>query len=299
MAKKIKNRQKQKLKKAQKQKKRHERIKQHALSKQVASRPSVEDMVDYALELVDNGDWHGGERILEKLKKKYRHHAHVCYGLGVLAAFDDKHDEAIHFFSRATQITPNFVEAYYNLGVAYQKQLNVPEMIKAFRQVIKFGESDNFVVNQAQDILSTLEKQIQNSDGVDIDGYLKGFQIFEEGMKYMKYRNWDAAIVKFNDTIKINPNNPQPHGNLGICYASIGKIQLALESFDNAIELDPNYEPALLNRRIVESLEEGEKLEKELKTIEYYKDYPHGNRSYIQEVVEEQRLLPEKRGTIK
>ncbi len=31
----------------------------------------------------------------------------------------------------------------------------------------------------------------------------------------------------------------------------IGKIQLALKSFDSAIELDPHYEPALLNRTIV------------------------------------------------
>jgi lipoprotein NlpI len=68
---------------------------------------------------------------------------------------------------------------------------------------------------------------------------------------------------------------------------------LALESFDRAIELDPNYEPALLNRKIVESLEEGDCLEKGVKSIEYYKDYTLENRSYIQEFVKEQGLLPE------
>ena len=117
MVKNIKNRQKQKLKKSQKQKKRQERIKKQALSKQVSSQVNIEDMVDYALELVENGDWNRGEKILEKLKKKCGHHSHVYYGLGVLAAFEDKHDEAIQFFSKAAQITPDFVEAHYNLGV--------------------------------------------------------------------------------------------------------------------------------------------------------------------------------------
>jgi tetratricopeptide (TPR) repeat protein len=289
MVKKTKKRQKQKLKKTQKQKERQKRIK-----KQVTFRLNVEDMVDYALEFVENGDWNGGKKILEKLKKKYGHHSHVYYGLGVLAAFDDKHDEAIQLFSKAAQIKPDFVEAYYNLGVAYQKQRKVPEMIEAYRQVVKIGETDSYAVNHAQDMLSRLEKQIQNSDGVNLDGYLNGYQVFEQGMKYMKSGNWDAAIAKFNDTIKITPNHPQSHGNLGICYASIGKIQLALESFDRAIELDPNYEPALLNRKIVESLQEGECLGKGVKTIEYYKDYPLENRSYIQEFLKEQGLLPEK-----
>lgn len=294
MVKKIKSRQKQNLKKMQKQKKRQERIKKQALSKQGTSQQNVEDMVDYALELVENGDWNSGEKILGKLKKKHGHHAHVYYGLGVIAAFNDKHDEAIQFFSKAVQITPNFVEAHYNLAVAYQKQLKVPEMTEAYRQVVTNGETDNYVVHHAQDMLSRIEKQIQSSDGINLDEYLKVYQVFKQGMKYMESGDWDAAIAKFNDTIKITSNHPQSYGNLGICYASIGKIQLALESFDRAIELDPDYEPALLNRKIVESLEEGECLGKSLKTIEYYKDYPFENKSYIQEFVKEHALLPEK-----
>lgn len=294
MARKIKNRQKRNLKKNQKQKKRKERIKKHALSKQVASQPDVEDLVEYALELVEKGDRSGGEKILTKLRKKHRHHSRVYFGLGILAAFDDKHDEAIQLFNKALKISPDFVEAHYNLGVACKKQLKVPGMITAFRQVVKIGESDSYLVHYALDILNSLEQQIQESDGVGLDDYLKGFQVFEQGMKYMESGNWEAAIIKFNDTIKISPNHPQSYGNLGICYASIGKIQLALEAFDKAIEIDPNYEPALLNRKIVESLKKGECLGKRIKTIEYYKDYPLENRSYIREYAEEHGLLPEK-----
>ena len=294
MARTTKNRQKQNLRKLQKQKKRQEKIKKQALSKQVASQPDVEDMVDYALELVEKGDWKEGKKILDKLKKKHGHHSHVYYGLGVLSAFDDKHDEAIQFFSKATKIAPDFVEAHYNLGVAYQKQLKVPEMITTYKQVVKIGESGSYVVHQAQDMLNTLEQQIQDSDGISLDEYLRGYKIFEQGIRYMESENWEAAITKFNDTAKITPNHTQSYGNLGICYSNIGKIQQALDAFDKAIELDPHYEPALINRKIVESLEEGECLVKEVKTIEYYKDYPFKNRSYIKEFVENQGLLPEK-----
>lgn len=294
MAKKTKNRQKQNFKKVQKQKKRQEKIKKQVLSKQLISKPDIEDRVDYALEFVEKGDWKEGERILEKLKKKHRNHSHVYYGLGVLSAFDNKHDKAIQLFRKAIQISPDFVEAHYNLGVAYQKQLKVPEMIITFRQVVKIGESGSYVVHHAQDMLNTLEQKIQDSDGISLDEYLKGYQVFAQGFEYMESENWEAAIAKFNETIKINPDNTQSYGNLGICYSSLGRKQEALDAFDKAIELDPLYEPALLNREFVRSLEEGECLGKRVKTIEYYKDYPHKNRSYIKEYAEEQGLLPEK-----
>ncbi len=296
MARKTKNRQKQSLKKAQKQKKRQEKIKKQALSKQVASQPDVEDMVDYALELVEKGDWKKGERILDKLMKKHGNHSHVFYGLGVISAFNGNLDEAIQFFIKATQIAPDFVEAHYNLGVAYQKQLKVPEMITTYRQVVKIGESGSHLVHHAQDMLNALEHQIQDSNGVRLDEYLRGYKVFEQGVRYMESEDWEAAITKFNDTVKITPNHTQSYGNLGICYSSVGKIQQAIDAFDKAIELDPHYEPALVNRKIVESLEEGECLRKGVETIEYYKDYPLENRSYIKEFVENQGLLPEKNG---
>ncbi|WP_321492405.1 tetratricopeptide repeat protein [uncultured Desulfobacter sp.] len=188
----------------------------------------------------------------------------------------------------------HFVEAYYNLGVTYQKQLKIADMIETYRKVVKIGEPDSYAVHHAQDMLSSLEKQMLNDEGVDLDGFLKGEQAFEQGMKHAESKDWDEAIAKFNDAIKINQNRPQVYGNLGICYAIIGEIQSALECFDRAIEIDPNYEPALLNRKIVEALKTGERLNPKIETIEYYKDYPIKNRSYIQEIIKEQNILPEK-----
>jgi lipoprotein NlpI len=57
--------------------------------------------------------------------------------------------------------------------------------------------------------------------------------------------------------------------------------QEALEAFDRALELDPRYELALVNRKMVASLEEGQSLAGDVKSVEYYKDYPFQNRSYI------------------
>lgn len=86
----------------------------------------------------------------------------------------------------------------------------------------------------------------------------------------------------------INANHPQSYGNMGICYGQLGQKALALEAFDKTLELDPDYEPALVNRAIVETLQEGEKLPSgEVASVEYYKEYPLRKKSYIQSLVQQ------------
>lgn len=294
MAKKIKTKQKQTRRKEQKQKERQNKLKKQILTKQTALRPNVEDMVDYALKLLEEGNRKEGTRLIDKLQRKHGNHSHVNYGLGILAVLGGNHFEAIQFFEKATQISPDFVAAHYNLGVAYQKQLKIPQMIMSYRHVVQIGESGSYVVHHAQDILNLLEQQIQNSDKLGLDEYLRAYEIFEQGVQQMQSENWEAAIAAFRNAININPNYTQPYGNLGICYAIVGKKRLALDAFDKAIELDPVYELALVNREIVASLKEGECLVLPVKTVEYYTEYPLKNRSYIRELVESQGLLTEK-----
>ena len=72
---------------------------------------------------------------------------------------------------------------------------------------------------------------------------------------------------------------------MGICYAQLGRREEALANLNKALELDPNYEPALLNRKIVTSLKEGEKLpENRFNSVEYYKDYTLKKKSMIEQL---------------
>ena len=298
MAKKTKNLGKRNLRKIKKQKLRAEKIRKNALAQQAQSQPDVEDMVDYALERVEEGDFREGAKILDKLKRKHRNHSYVNYGLGVLSGMKGDSDEAIHYFLKATELSSDFVEAHFNLGVAYQKNFKIPEMVAAYRTVIRIGAPDSDVVHQAQNFLDGIEKRLQDSDGIGLDEYLRGYQVFEHGVKHMQSGNWEAAIVEFNTSMKIAPKHIQSYGNIGICYANIGRIKEALDALDKAIELDPHYELALVNRKIVESLEEGQCLELKVKTVEYYKDYALSNRSYIEEFVAAHKMLPGKKRQI-
>ena len=280
-----KNRQKQSLRKVKKQKKRQTHLKKLSLSKQLTHQPNIEDRVDSALEIVEKGNRHKAVKILTELKKKHGDHPHICYGLGVLAAFENNYDEAASCFKKALQRSPDFVEAQFNLAATYQKQLNIFEMITAYRQVIRIGEAGSHVVQQAQDIINGMERQIRDSDGISLDAFLEAHQIFDRGVEHMASKEWKAAIANFIKALGINPNHPQSHGNLGLCYSRIGKRQLALKALDKALELDPHYQPARENRKLITSLKEGECPENEIVIVNCYKDRFKKKKSGIKKLV--------------
>lgn len=248
----------------------------------------VEQSVDHALELLDKGSSQEGKRIIQELMRKHPRNHLVQYAMGVYYAFQDDYDTALEYFDKAIRIFPYFTEAYFNKGVAYKEKLDIKNMIQAFQKVVEIGDARDAYVRQAQKMLHDFEQQVREHDGVTLEAYFKAMDHFEHGFASMKKQEWERAIRLFKKALMINANHPQSYGNMGICYGQLGQKALALEAFDKALELDPNYEPALLNRAIVETLQEGEKLPSgKVDSVEYYKEYPLQKKSYIQSLVQQ------------
>ena len=111
---------------------------------------------------------------------------------------------------------------------------------------------------------------------------------FEKAFSFMEKGAWKRAIQGFEKCIRINRKHPQSYGNLGICYAKSGRKAEAVVAFDKALEIDPDYELALVNKAVVESLRDGEDLDQSrLESIDYYRDYPSKKRSYIETVLKQ------------
>ncbi len=78
----------------------------------------------------------------------------------------------------------------------------------------------------------------------------------------------------------------QSYGNMGLAYAILGNRRKALECLDKAIELDPEYEPAIVNRLAVASLKDGEALpDFDRSELDYYSEFKLRGKSYVQHLV--------------
>lgn len=247
--------------------------------------PEVDKAVDQALGMLERGNRSGGEAIVSDLFEKHPDLHIVQYAMGVVWALKGEYDKSLEHFDKAIEIDPYFVEAWFNKGISHQKKLKVADSIRAMRKVIELGDPADGHVQYAANFLRDTEKLLRETDGITLDDFVKANDRFDEAFAMMQERHWQQAIDRFQEVIALNPNSPQSHGNMGICYAQLGLRQDALASLDRALELDPNYEPALLNRKTVTSLKEGEKLpDSRCHAVDYGKDYTLKKRSMLEQL---------------
>lgn len=65
-----------------------------------------------------------------------------------------------------------------------------------------------------------------------------------------------------------------------------GSRARAIECLDKALDLDPEYEIAAVNRIEIEHLKEGERLEGEIDSVHYFRDYKaRSKRSYFAKTI--------------
>jgi tetratricopeptide (TPR) repeat protein len=253
---------------------------------------TIEKQVDAALKEIEKKRFAGAEKNLTNMLRSHPDNHYIHFGMGTLYAFKGDNNKAIGHFQKAIEIFPYFVEAHYNLGVAYKKEINIAGMVRSFRNVLKIGAPNDTCCKEARRLLADTEQMVRKVNRTDLDTFIKAQDIFEKGMRLMKTGAWGQAIDAYKECLSLNAGTPQPHGNMGICYAKLGKREAAIDAFDKALVIDPKYELAILNKMYVERLAPGEVLEAPARIVEYYKDYPGKNRSYIEEATREMLAQP-------
>ncbi|NOZ68293.1 MAG: tetratricopeptide repeat protein [Deferribacteres bacterium] len=93
------------------------------------------------------------------------------------------------------------------------------------------------------------------------------------GVVHAFRKQYDEAIKCFKECLNIVKKHYQSFGNMGLCYAKLGQRAQAIAALDRAIEINPAYEPAIVNRGIIAGLGVDEKLpDGPVEIIDYSKD---------------------------
>ena len=75
-------------------------------------------------------------------------------------------------------------------------------------------------------------------------------EIILEGNEYLDSRHLSVALDYYDQAIKINPNYAYAWNNKGIALHNLGKHKDAIECYDRAIMIDPNYADAWNNKGV-------------------------------------------------
>ncbi|MBW3694210.1 lipoprotein NlpI [Vibrio sp. T187] len=84
----------------------------------------------------------------------------------------------------------------------------------------------------------------------DLKNEVRAKMLFERGNYYDSVGLRDLARLDFNQSLSLNPAQPDIFNLLGVYFTQVGEFDAAYEAFDSTLELDPSNSYAERNRSI-------------------------------------------------
>ncbi len=107
----------------------------------------------------------------------------------------------------------------------------------------------------------------------DLSNDVKAKMFYERGSYFDAAGLRDLARLDFNQSLSLNPAQPDIFNMLGVYFTQVGEFDAAYEAFDSTLELDPDNQYAERNRAI--ALYYGGRIDLALEEIRsHYNDDP-------------------------
>ncbi|WP_217481665.1 serine protease [Nostoc sp. TCL240-02] len=182
--------------------------------------------------------------------------------LGNALSDQKKLDAAVAAYEKAIQFNPNDPDAYNNLGVALKEQKKLDAAVAAYEKAIQLNPNYATAYNNLGNAL----KEQKKLDAAVV-AYQKAIQLNPNlavaytnfGIALMSDQNkLDAAVAAFQKALTLAEDNnsvtpasahTMANNGLGLAFQEQGKLKEAIEQFDNAEEIDPNFVYSSNNNR--------------------------------------------------
>ncbi|MEA5478436.1 tetratricopeptide repeat protein [Pseudanabaena galeata UHCC 0370] len=154
-----------------------------------------------------------------------------------------KLDSAIACWQAAISLHPEYIDAYYNMGIAQVEVGNLEDAIASFQTTI---ELDPNHANALYNLGLALSRENKLDEA--ITAYDRAFELNPEdidiplalGSAFFKQGEWEWAINAYQSALEINPESALALGGLGVTLTEFGEIEEAIACLQSAISIDPN-----------------------------------------------------------
>ena len=181
------------------------------------NRRSAKESYDQAINLGKSGSFDEELTYLERATQLDPEFADAYVEKGAIDGVKGRCEAAIQEFNRALGLNPRLARAYSNRGNCYWNLKNINQAIQDYTASLALDST------QAE-VFAT------------------------RGMAYSRVGNWAQAEADLREAIRLGSQNPSAYHNLGFTLFSEQRYLDAIQSFDQALALQPDLPLALRYR---------------------------------------------------
>jgi len=190
---------------------------------------------------------------------------------GLKALMADNCKDAIRDFTVFLRFFPNSIGARNNLGVAYHKQSYLASDKANIWKKTDDIDADSYIRYQLLvrtrgdekiDRNEMLQKATQQFNLCLNQNPLYAPAINNLASVYDDMRKFQQAIKLYHNAVKVAPNRPEPHNNLGVLYCKLAEsnkndsekealFHKATQQFKKAVKLNANYADPYYNLALI------------------------------------------------
>ena len=177
---------------------------------------------------------------------------------GVAASRANNHDAAIAKFNEALVIAPACFDCQFNIGVAQMAKKDDKAAEEAWKKAVEMKPD----YAEALNALSTLynnQKRFDEAAAMSAKAASGGGSggadaTFNQGIILWNQGKIADAKVKFEETLKANPNHADAHFQFGMALLNEGKLTEAVAEFESYMKLAPEGQYATQAKGMIAQL---------------------------------------------
>jgi tetratricopeptide (TPR) repeat protein len=240
---------------------------------------SFDERCDEIIDLIETTSFEDARDQIEDLLQEFPQCAEPLFLMGTCLAMEGKPEEAIPFLNQAISLQPS-PEAYYNLAVSHRAICEIEECVNCLNKVIELDGPKGKIGRRAKKEFDNLSSTLRKTSGLTLERFLDNKHRFHRAFDHLLKGRFDEAVAGFMEVLKVQADHVQSYGNLGLAYGGLGERDSAIMCLRKAIELDPDYQPAIDNLRVVLAMPAGERLSLEaLRNTDFYAERAKAQRA--------------------
>jgi tetratricopeptide (TPR) repeat protein len=206
-----------------------------------------------ALELYERGEIKSSIERLRTVASIYPNYPDVHNALGLAYSIAGDHEEAVNSFKKATELNPDYIEAYVNMAIIQNEQCKFEDAKESYETAARLETKDKGLSPQLKAKLAATYSQLGDLY-YELQEYEKAKDEYRRAIEvstsfpdiklklakaHIQLLEYDDAERSLRDILQQNHNYLEAKTTLGLCYYQQKRYSDAQRQWREVLSVDP------------------------------------------------------------